>query len=1793
MSYLKPNTAGVYDIPSCNVSSQLYIKGRRFESYINELTGADIFEQQEIDELKALVQYLDTTGLNSAWLVDNNNKNADLKTAITALQNKLANIDTTGLTLTSVLNDTNRNSVLKTRLDTTDGSFNTLQIRLDTTDSSLNTLKTRVDTLDVSFNTLQSRLNTTDASLNTLKTRVDTLDVSFNNLDGKTRYVSSVQGNNTAPKIASDFQVAINDRDKRSIYLTTGGNFISSINDSTNQATPGNYSDNNITLASSNGMITTTSHLNRLQGSTIEITAPTGMGVQADTTIKIGQGGSLIEIGSIDTPELLGSNTRIKLGKRSQTRNTEITLAGNILVANARFTELAVSQALTYNNLIALIPTVGLPLWVSSQILTSIIPNYVYSDFLKMKGTVTKDGDIETSQSAGIKALTIYDPTVDVSIFPKVTTFLATGDSSETILTGSIRKQVFNGEILLRNNNIVSTNINWATTDSMDKVNALKLSNNDVELVAGAGATNSELRISNTTGGRIRLRAGTNTGLQANAHDALQIISNQGASTQVVIAGNDAPSGFDNSSKLLVDHQNLNNGIKVTNHQNALITRVNHNNVNTPSLTLQSNWNGSTSKSLYLNANDELYYNGSKVNMGGAGFGGITYYVALPNNITHVGGGNTNQVMTKLYTSIPQRVITQAIGANTAYFLGDYTTETINKVANPILSGVQQLNQYVTWNSQNQVGKLYGNLYYRSITPVNNVMWEKKYTNPVVSNYGTTINGTPIIIPPSSLGIYLISVPRVQWQFIDVIPDAGQTAYITVRSEALINGVWTTQQTWPHIPPSYNTTQTGLTLLFINFLFFTQQLGAAPLHTAFRFSLVCTNGTIRQTTAGAAVDAGAYQLLTSPDQEGGFEVLLKAGGNNKVITPYSTTPTLIELDMPIDTPYDISSFNNSKLKIDMIFIQETGGFSGHEIKLWFNEGSITHFHSTIAETGQITDILSGTNMSVSNNGLGAYTINNAAPVQNVTTSGNLGLSIANNTAALTNTAPVQNVSVSGNLGLSIANNTAALTNTAPVQNVTVSGNLGVSIANNAAALTNTAPVQDAVAGSAIYVTKANGVATITNAGVWNITAGTGISTNAMSGAVTITNSAVVQDVAASTGISVSKANGLATITNSGVTSVSGGTGITVSAASGAVTIAASGLTAVAAGTGINISTVNQTSTITNTGITSVTAGDGMQVVTTSGVAKVTQNSRQADMIATKIGSTQRKPDWYGVAWSQQPIYTHSPLDVYISGSGKVIAYVNGNQADRGILYSTNYGTSYSETPQATYRGWHTICGSTTGDVIWMFSNDVMTQTGRIYYNTIAYTIDYFANITYQTGGNTTGFFGGHNNYIPNMRCTGDGKTVVCTEHGPQGWAYLRIPQIFIGRNYGQNWSVVILSYDYGITNGIAMSADGKYIYVAVDGTSFDSRPNTGTGGVWRSMDYGATFTQIRSAAKTYQVECDATGQIVMFVDSTEYGQLSWNYGDNWHNHTNQYGGLWTCAISASGAIMWAGYYGGDFTKSVDYGKTWQHGVTPIGSWQWFGVSCLACNNDGSIVVAGSVAGLGLLGQYREYPAEVRSIQEPSGAGGVSITSLGGGAYALDTNTIKVSLAKPLSSPVSIALTFNFPAINLNTHRIRGVATLYVLPPFNYGCIRLNDLGALNTASNLNEQSYNMGSFYIYPQTNGGGSHQFGYQDRSLVFSSAVIADPCRIVISFEIMQIRLFGSQEYSTICKGSYSVTGKWNDQSPFYKAYGWFERYTEISDQQLTSITFAPYNGTSASILERSNIDFEAIPIKTNTPI
>ena len=180
MSYLKPNTAGVYDIPSANIDT-LYIKGKKFQDYINELVFEDQFDLEQIQELQKITELLDTTSLTAQWVVDNNNINADLKTAITALQNKIANLDTTALTESSVLTNDNRNSVLKTAIDTATSDVTALTTRVTTAETDIDNLDTRMTTAETDIDNLETRItgveDTTEYELNSIKAKTQHIEV--------------------------------------------------------------------------------------------------------------------------------------------------------------------------------------------------------------------------------------------------------------------------------------------------------------------------------------------------------------------------------------------------------------------------------------------------------------------------------------------------------------------------------------------------------------------------------------------------------------------------------------------------------------------------------------------------------------------------------------------------------------------------------------------------------------------------------------------------------------------------------------------------------------------------------------------------------------------------------------------------------------------------------------------------------------------------------------------------------------------------------------------------------------------------------------------------------------------------------------------------------------------------------------------------------------------------------------------------------------------------------------------------------------------------------------------------------------------------------------------------------------------------------------------------------------------------------------------------------------------------------------------------------------------------------
>jgi hypothetical protein len=87
------NNGGITNIDVLSVGA-LYVGGKRFRDIIRSLISEDVLEQQEINDLRNILLYLNTTALNQPWIINNDNRNAVLKTAIDLINTRLLYIDT-------------------------------------------------------------------------------------------------------------------------------------------------------------------------------------------------------------------------------------------------------------------------------------------------------------------------------------------------------------------------------------------------------------------------------------------------------------------------------------------------------------------------------------------------------------------------------------------------------------------------------------------------------------------------------------------------------------------------------------------------------------------------------------------------------------------------------------------------------------------------------------------------------------------------------------------------------------------------------------------------------------------------------------------------------------------------------------------------------------------------------------------------------------------------------------------------------------------------------------------------------------------------------------------------------------------------------------------------------------------------------------------------------------------------------------------------------------------------------------------------------------------------------------------------------------------------------------------------------------------------------------------------------------------------------------------------------------------------------------------------------------------
>ena len=798
--------------------------------------------------------------------------------------------------------------------------------------------------------------------------------------------------------------------------------------------------------------------------------------------------------------------------------STQTNLRGDIYTNQAYFKSLNTSSIYGWTDFITLINSTNLPAYVASAVISSIL-DFMPSDVLRMNGSISKSGDVQTTNDVRVQEFKMFNTSViGVDILSKFLAFMLKGNATITTGLGDIALQTFSGHAFMRNNNISTTAIDWAVTEQRDKCNIVSIQNNDILIHLGAASAGGDIEVINSCGGDIVFKNGTN-GLKSGTTSVMKIKYNNNFLDQIEMGLIDpALNWATNNSKLFVSQLfNQTNGITVgspdvfpgTNHK---FSHYNSTNANTGALILQDGYAGTTNKALYTTeSGQKLFYSGTQIypplpqNVGGVG---ITYLIQNPTT------ANAPQTITmsETYVSQPSRSITLSSYNNNTNYLLATVRGTIPVAGNPVISGVMQHEQWATYTA-NQTGQIWDVVNFRATSSQNVV-----YDHPTEGN--TTYNNVLRYIYPKTNTTEINTSSPVYTAFIPVCNNSATLTLhsITITRVALsgtgtnnvrlelVNAAGTTIHTFTDVAYTNGIAQTitfGGSLTTINI--------SNTTAVRFKFTNLATNPTIIQTAITGAQGVNGLMYIIHGSASQVYSTLLHDGVNNKTTLTNNSTANYI-LTLPIAT-MDITQLYEPNIELETRFIQPSGTTTNHSVALLFNDGFLSHLDSTFSTTTTVPTIQQ------------VLTSGNNAGNLNITSLGTIEPS------AITGW-NVKEISAGTNISRTISSGTYTIANTAPVQNAQAGTNIGVSIASNTATISNTAPVQDAQAGSGISISKSNGVATISN-------------------------TAVVQDTQAGSGISISKANNVATISNSGVTEIIAGNGLTVSTGTGVVTISQS------------------------------------------------------------------------------------------------------------------------------------------------------------------------------------------------------------------------------------------------------------------------------------------------------------------------------------------------------------------------------------------------------------------------------------------------------------------------------------------------------------------------------------------------------------------------------------------------------------------------------------------------------------
>ena len=1397
---MNTNNSGITNVDVLSVGT-LYIGGKRFRDIIRSLIAEDTLEQSEIDTLRTLLTHLKTDGLTSEWIVNNDNRNAVLKTAITEIETKLAKIDTSALTETSVLTNDNRNSVLKDRLDTAATDLTSLTTRVTTAETDIDNLETRMTTAEGDIDNLETRMTTAEGDIDNLETRmtdaegdINTAGYEIDSIKVKTKYIEVNDGdpNNdetvNAIGFGSNMLSQANTAAHKSVTLGVG---------LVGHGFAAEYKPNEIQRvamsAEFGGEAIIRAQTTTLQGGTVNIgELQEGGGYE---TINIGGKMAHINIGSLQDPEIAtyvgdpaaNNSTKITIGKRADLKNTWTYLQGNFYTSESRWEDLAVTDVVTFETAASwfagYVFSAAIPYWLAWVSLSGI-PNYRYSDVVKMANNpetfgATKNHAIETSNDISVERIRVMDFTV-VSLETAFDAILARlvfqafavhGSHSIGSIWGRTNIYAGSGEVELR---VDGGAFDWAFKNA-GNCNRVFLDNDHVEVVQCNGSTHTgRLRLV-AAAGNIELSTGYG-GVRANASKIMEITY-----LSQIIIGEDT-SMTDTTYKMLIDTTSHTNGIKVAKGSNALL--LNPDNVSSKSLTLQSGYTGTTANTLYTNADGKLMFNGVELGNVGGGGGGLEYYIPLADNVTNPAPNPTAQIATETYTNAPQRFITQSTTAvATGLHMARYVTGIINKESNPFVDGLQTIQQYLTWSENNTVGQLYGECWFQAEATGGALVYEQSYTAGVTTNGLNVLYATPILAPD---GLFNLSVKSVVFPDITVDTFNNLTVTIRCRLEAgdPATANWTTLQTSTTeltFGPEFDDGTTN-TLTFTED-FVINQTTKVNAPKAYRFVLFTTSpnsfGHLVQANSGNGNGDQIAYKLGSGSGDASIRVLLYDGVNAKQTIAHTTTPLLDLIELPISPPYKIGQFNNGRLAFDIFMYQPSGAVNAnHQMRFFFGEGTISHIESTIKEPPAPTPTLA---------------------------------QVLNSGATASQDINMNSHKISGITTLEGAAN----------------GNWNV---------------KDLTQGDRITITDNNGNYTITaddqvsGYNVKEITAGTNISVTPTNGNYEITNNAPVQDVAGGTGIEITNNGTTATIiNNAAVQNLTAGTGIT-----------------------IEVDTATRNAVISN----SATAGG--------------KAAREQLSATSSVGLVPNKLSHYAQNWVTQIFFGVRPQDIFVSHDGRNCVYIPyGYGGSLYVQYSFDYGVTWTNSNLANFN-FISICGSMTGDVLYItrFGATTGSAPNVVYSSNIFVSYDYGVTWAELTLDRTPGAANTwYNRFVDKIRCSADGSVVMATTI--ETVSASGVPNngtLYISTNGGAAWVVRNLTTSLAQVADCCMSANGAIMFVAMNGV-IGGYTDNGNGGIYRSFDFGATWTKVRnpiSAGNYYfgVIKCDATGRFLVACDQT-------------------------------------------------------------------------------------------------------------------------------------------------------------------------------------------------------------------------------------------------------------------------------------------------------------------------------------